>query len=144
MKRPRLIEKSCLGVVLILGILQPSPKRIQGNDFSAAGFLPGLGRFVPGGKLRLFEVPCLDPGKTPLVLPAVLLENLVAPAALRPRLDGDGAAAELPGRAGTAAILCCNPSGDGEVSPAAPAPPDGDPPPDTFPERNQVPNRVGG
>ena len=129
---------------IALGILQPDPKRIQGNDFSVAVFLPGLCRLVPGGKLLLCEFPCLDPGKTPLVFPAVFLKHLVAPAALRPLPDGGGAAAELSGRAGTAAILRRDPPGDGEVPPTIPAPSDRNLLFNAFPEREvyQVPDCV--
>lgn len=130
---------------IALGILQPDPKRIQGNDFSVAVFLPGLCRLVPGGKLLLCEFPCLDPGKTPLVFPAVFLKHLVAPAALRPVPDGGGAAAELSGRAGTAAILRRDPSGDGEVSPAVSTVANQNVPSDALPEREvyQVTDRIG-
>ena len=91
------------------------------------------------------ELPGLDPGEAALVLPAVLLEYLVAPAALRPLPDGGGAPAELPGRTGAAAILRRDPSGDEEVPSTAPAPPDRNLPPDAFPKREvyQVPDCVG-
>ena len=113
--------------------------------FLAAVLLPGLGRFVPGGKLLLCVFSRFDPGKAALVLPAVLLEYLVAPSAFRPLPNGGGAPAELPRCAGTAAILRRDSSGDGEVPSAVPAPPDRDLPPDTFPEREvyQVTNRIG-
>ena len=99
---------------------------------------------MPICELLLREFPGLNPGKAALVLPTVLLEYLVAPAALRPLPDGGCAPAELPGRTGAAAILRRNPPDDGEVPPAVPAPPDWNFPPDTLPEREvyQVPNRV--
>ena len=113
--------------------------------FLAAVLLPGLGRFVPGGKLLLCVFSRFDPGKAALVLPAVLLEYPVAPAALLPLPDRGGAAAELSGRAGTAAILRRDPSGDGEVSPAVSAVPNRNVPSDALPEREvyQVTNRIG-
>lgn len=131
--------------LICLGIFEPLLELVQGNDLLVTVLLPGLGGFVPGGELLLRELPGLDPGEAALVLPAVLLEYLVASAALRPLPDGGGAPAELPGRAGTAAILRRDPSDDGEVPPAAPAPPDRALPFDALPEREvyQVPDCVG-
>ena len=125
--------------------LEPLLERIQGDMFLAAVLLPGLGRFVPGGKLLLCVFSRFDPGKVAFVLPAELLEYLVDPAALRPLLDRGGAAAELSGRAGTAAILRRDPSGDGEVSPAVSTAPNRNVPSDAFSEREvyQVPDCVG-
>ena len=113
--------------------------------FLAAVLLPGLGRFVTGGKLLLCVFSRFDPGKAAFVLPAVLLKHPVTPAALRPLPDRGGAAAELSGRAGTAAILRRDPFGDGEVSPAVFAVPNRNVPSDALPEREvyQVTNRIG-
>lgn len=125
-------------------ILQPSLELIQGDGLLVAVLFLSLGGFVPGGELFLREFPGLDPGETAFVLPAVRLKNLVAPAALRPLLYRGSAAAELAGRAGTAAILRRDPPGDGEVSPTTSAPPDRDLPSDTFPEREvyQIADRI--
>lgn len=105
----------------------------------------GFGLFVPDGKLFLRDFPSLDPGEATFVFPAVLLKHLIAPAALHPFLNGDGATAELPGRAGSAAIFRRDAPGDGEVSPAVPTPPDRELPPDALPQKEvyQVTNRVG-
>ena len=137
--------KSFVPLCDFLGILQPRFKLAQGNDLPVAVLLPGLGGFMPDGELLLRKFPGLDPDETTFALPAVLLENLVAPAALRPLPDRSGAPAELSGYARAPTILCRDPPGDGEVSPAAPAPPDRNLPPDAFPEREvyQVPDRVG-
>ena len=110
--------KSFVPLCDFLGILQPRFKLIQGNDLPVAVLLSSLGCFVPDGELLLCNFPSLDPGEAALVFPAVFLKDLVAPAALRPLPDGGCAPAELPGRAGAAAILRRDPSGDGEVPPA--------------------------
>lgn len=134
----------CLIVFYKSRILQPLFEFIQRNDLLIAVLLPCLGGLVPSVELLLRDFPSLDPGETALVLPAVFLKYLVALAALCPLPDRGGAPAELPGRAGAAAILRRDPSGDGEIPPAVPAPPDRDFSPDTFPEREvyQVPDRV--
>ena len=108
--------------------------------------LPGLCRLVPGGKLLFSVFSRFDTSETPFVLPAVFLKDFVAPSALRPFLDGGGAPAELPGRAGAAAILCRDPSRDGEVPSTVPASPDWNLPSDTFPEGKvyQVTDCIGG
>ena len=137
--------KSFVPLCDFLGILQPRFKLIQGNDLPVAVLLSSLGGFVSDGELLLRDFPSLDPSEASFILPAVLLENLVAPAALRPLPNRSGASAELPRRAGAAAIFRRDPPGDGEVPPAASAPPDRNLPSDTFPNREvyQVSDCVG-
>ena len=101
---------------------------------------------MPSGELLLCNFPGFDPSEAALVFSAVFLKDLVAPAALRPLANRSGAPAELAGRAaGAAAILRCDPPGDGEVPPTVSAPPDRNLPSDTFPESevDQVPDRIG-